>query len=182
VFSITVTAGGSPVNRDPAVSESKINIDNFPKGNLMIKKRIAALAVGASIATSALLAPQAVAAPPTTPTCEKHEEWAPGANYVGELVPLNLPAAHTSVTDVTVIDGEDVVVPAPGKTLRILPGTEGKHTIKVSYRYKEQGSPVFKTGYKTLTINVGHCKEKGKDYEPHESSFDRDTLRGSSLR
>ncbi|MCS5479993.1 hypothetical protein NYP18_10040 [Corynebacterium sp. YIM 101645] len=150
----------------------------------MLKKRIAALTMGAALATSAFLAPQATAGTHDH-KCDKGYEYVAGTHQVGDKLTVDTPKgykyeSHTPATSLLKVDEKR------GETVfKIVRGEKGKNTVKVTFakKYKKGGKWVTDYKHVNAEFKLGKCEKKGSDKkQPQKSSVDHKSLSLSSKK
>ncbi len=144
----------------------------------MLKKRIAALTMGAALATSAFLAPQATAGAHDH-KCEKGYERVEGTHKIGDKVAVDIPRGF---------DARDLESQSPARSLtvdrgvfKIATGEPGKNVVTLTFeKGKGKGK---KTETTTVKYTLDKCEKKGGDKDkPKKSSVDHKSLSLSSKK
>lgn len=134
-----------------------------------MKKRIAALAMGAALATSAFMAPQAMAGTPAPSACEKGEKLVEGTHKIGDKVDVDIPEgfkAHHFDSQ----SPEDSLE-RDGDIFRIAAGEPGENTVTLTFEKGKRKNT--KTATAEVKYTLDKCvkeKDKGKD-KAHGSAF-----------
>lgn len=148
----------------------------------MLKKRIAALTMGAALATSAFLAPQAAAGTPDF-KCEKGYELVAGTHKIGGKVEVEIPKGFEA-RDLKSQDPANSLE-RDGKGFKIKNGEQGKNTVTLTF---EKGKGKKKrTETTTVKYTLDKCeKKKGDDKKgdkkPVKSSVDHKSFTLSSKK